>query len=429
MKKEIKTFIYLAGAFIIFYNLPLGNPRFDGAIFEALELMKWYAREHVILCLLPAFYIAGAIGTFVSQQSVMKYLGPKAKKPLAYGVGSVSGSILAVCSCTVLPLFTGIYLMGAGLGPAIAFLYSGPAINVLAIILSGKILGIELAAARAIGAILFAIVIGLIMAYIYRKEELQKIEAAADLPETETKRTLLQTVIYFGLMLAVLIFANWAAPDTQEGFFYVVWEAKWLITSIAAILFAIVLYLWYGASLAKLLIATGVTIIAALIWGNTPSIPFGIGILGLTYITITSKDELYNWFDSSWTFAKQITPLLFFGVLLAGFMLGRPGNEGIIPSVWISDAVGGNSILANLFSSVVGAFMYFATLTEIPILQGLIGSGMGKGPALALLLAGPALSLPSILVIKSVIGWKKTTWYVSLVIVFSTIVGFIYGLF
>ncbi len=429
MKKEIKTFIYIAGAFIIFYNLPLGNARFDGAIFEALELMKWYAREHVILCLLPAFYIAGAIGTFVSQQSVMKYLGPKAKKPLAYGVGSVSGSILAVCSCTVLPLFSGIYLMGAGLGPAIAFLYSGPAINVLAIILSGKILGIELAAARAIGAVLFAIVIGLIMAYIYRKEELQKIEAAADLPEPETNRTLFQTIIYFGLMLAVLIFANWAAPDTQEGFFYVVWESKWLITSIAAILFAVVLYFWYGASLLKLSIATAVTIIAALIWGDTPSIPFGIGILGLTYITITSKDELYSWFDSSWTFAKQITPLLFFGVLLAGFMLGRPGQEGIIPSVWIADAVGGNSILANLFSSVVGAFMYFATLTEIPILQGLIGSGMGKGPALALLLAGPALSLPSILVIKSVIGWRKTTWYVSLVIVFSTLVGFIYGMF
>ncbi len=429
MKKEIKTFIYLAGAFIIFYNLPLGNARFDGAIFEALELMKWYAREHVILCLLPAFYIAGAIGTFVSQQSVMKYLGPKAKKPLAYGVGSVSGSILAVCSCTVLPLFTGIYLMGAGLGPAIAFLYSGPAINVLAIILSGKILGIELAAARAIGAVIFAIVIGLIMAYIYRKEELQKINAAADLPEPETNRTLLQTVIYFGLMLAVLIFANWAAPDTQEGFFYLVWKSKWLITSIAAILFAVVLYFWYGASLVKLLISTAVTIIAALIWGDTPSIPFGVGILGLTYITITSKDELYSWFDSSWTFAKQITPLLFFGVLLAGFMLGRPGNEGIIPSVWIADAIGGNSILANLFSSVVGAFMYFATLTEIPILQGLIGSGMGKGPALALLLAGPALSLPSILVIKSVIGWRKTTWYVSLVIVFSTLVGFIYGMF
>lgn len=429
MKKEIKTFIYLAGAFIIFYNLPLGNARFDGAIFEALELMKWYAREHIILCLLPAFYIAGAIGTFVSQQSVMKYLGPQAKKPLAYGVGSVSGSILAVCSCTVLPLFSGIYLMGAGLGPAIAFLYSGPAINVLAIILSGKILGIELAAARTIGAISFAIIIGLIMAFIFRKEEQKKIEAASGLTEPETKRTLFQTIVYFGLMLAVLIFANWAAPDTQSGFFYLVWESKWLLTSIAAIIFAVVLYLWYEASLFKLSISIAATVIAAIIWGDTPSIPFGIGILGLTFITITSKNELYNWFDSSWTFAKQITPLLFFGVLLAGFMLGRPGNEGIIPSVWIADAVGGNSFFANFLSSVVGAFMYFATLTEIPILQGLMGSGMGKGPALALLLAGPALSLPSMLVLKSVIGWKKTVWYVSLVIIFSTLVGFIYGLF
>jgi hypothetical protein len=427
-KKELKIFAYIAGAFILFYNLPLGNARFDGAIFEALELMKWYAQEHVILCLLPAFYIAGAIGTFVQQESVMKYLGPKAKKPLAYGVGSVSGSILAVCSCTVLPLFSGIYLMGAGLGPAIAFLYSGPAINVLAIILSGKILGVELAIARAVGAVGFSIIIGLIMAYIYRKEEIKKIEAAANLPEPEVARPLWQTIIYFGLMVIILIFANWAKPDTTEGMWYLIFASKWIITSIASILFAIVLYLWFGANLIKLIGATLLTVLAYLFFGDNPSIPFGVGVLGLTYITLTSGDELNSWFESTWTFAKQITPLLFFGVLFAGFMLGRPGNEGIIPSEWIADAVGGNSIFANFISSVVGAFMYFATLTEIPILQGLIGSGMGKGPALALLLAGPALSLPSMLVIKSVIGTKKTLVFVSLVIIFSTIIGYIYGI-
>ncbi len=426
-KKELKIFAYLAGAFIIFYNLPLGEIRFDNAIFESLELMKWYAQEHVILCLLPAFFIAGGIGSFVSQNSVMKYLGPKANKKLAYGVGSVSGSILAVCSCTILPLFGGIYYMGAGLGPAIAFLYSGPAINVLAVILSGKVLGAEMAIARGVGAIVFAIVIGLIMAYIFRKDEIAKVEAAQDLPEPEGVRPLSQTIIFFGLMITVLVFANWAKPDTQEGFWYLMYSSKWLITSVSAVLFGIVLIAWYKAVLWKVLLAGAVTAVAAFVVPN-PSIVFGIGIIGLTLITMTGDDELKHWFDSSWTFAKQITPLLFIGVLTAGLLLGRPGNEGLIPSEWISSLVGGNSFFANLVSSVVGAFMYFATLTEIPILQGLMGSGMGKGPALALLLAGPALSLPSILVIKSVIGWKKTLTYVALVIVFSTLVGWIFGM-
>lgn len=428
IKKEIKIFLYLASAFLIFYNLPIGNQRFDGAIFEALELMKWYAQEHVILCLLPAFYIAGAIGVFVSQGSVMKYLGPRADKKMAYGVGSVSGSILAVCSCTVLPLFTGIYMMGAGLGPAIAFLYSGPAINVLAIILSGKVLGVDLAIARAVGAVIFAIVIGLIMAFIYRKEEMKKVEATAQLPEPDEIRPLWQTIIFFAIMILILIFSNWAKPDTTDGLWFTIFHAKWYVTSILAILFGIILYLWYEASLIKLSIVALITFISTFFFGN-PSIPFAFGILGLTYITMTGKEDLNGWFESTWTFAKQITPLLFYGVLFAGFMLGRPGNEGIIPSEWINGAVGGNSLLANFISSVVGAFMYFATLTEIPILQGLMGSGMGKGPALALLLAGPALSLPSILVIKSVIGWQKTMVYVSLVIVFSTLVGYIFGLF
>ncbi|OGU39044.1 MAG: permease [Ignavibacteria bacterium GWB2_35_12] len=426
-KKEIKIFIYLAVAFILFYNLPIGNQRFDGAIFEALELMKWYAQEHVILCLLPAFYIAGAIGVFVSQNSVMKYLGPKANKKMAYGVGSVSGSILAVCSCTVLPIFTGIYMMGAGLGPAIAFLYSGPAINVLAIILSGKVLGIEIAVARTVGAVSFAIVIGLIMAFIFRKEEIKKIEAAAELPEPETPRPLWQTIIFFGLMIIILVFSNWAKPDTVEGFWFAVYSSKWIITSVAALIFGIVLALWYKANIIKLVAIAAIVAVSVFIFDN-PSIPFGVAILGLTYITITGNDELKKWFESTWTFAKQIMPLLFIGVLFAGFMLGRPGHEGIIPSVWISDLVGGNSLFANFISSIIAAFMYFATLTEVPILQGLMGSGMGKGPALALLLAGPALSLPSMLVIKSVIGTKKTVIYVSLVVFFSTIVGFIFGL-
>jgi uncharacterized membrane protein YraQ (UPF0718 family) len=426
-KKEIKIFVYIAGAFILFYNLPIGEKRFDGAIFEALELMKWYAREHVILCLLPAFYIAGAIGVFVSQNSVMKYLGPKANKKLAYGVGSISGSILAVCSCTVLPLFTGIYLMGAGLGPAIAFLYSGPAINVLAIILSGKVLGIEIAVARTIGAVLFAIVIGLIMAFIYRKEEIQKVETAATLSDPKATRPLWQTIIFFGLMVAILVFSNWGKPDTTEGFWLAVYSAKWKITIISALLFGAVLIQWYSASAAKTIAVAIVTAVVAFLVDN-PSIPFGVAVVGLTWITMTGNEELKSWFESTWTFTKQITPLLFLGVLFAGFMLGRPGYEGIVPSNWVASAVGSNSLFANFLASIVGAFMYFATLTEVPIVQGLMGSGMGKGPALALLLAGPALSLPSMLVLRSVIGWKKTIIYVSLVVVFSTFVGFIFGL-
>ncbi len=428
-KKEWKIFAILASIFLIFFYLPVGTPRFDNAVFEALYLAKWYAREHVIFCLIPAFFIAGAIGVFISQQSVMKYLGAKAKKVIAYGVASVSGSVLAVCSCTVLPLFAGIYRMGAGLGPAVAFLYSGPAINVLAIILSAKVLGIELGVARAVGAISFSIIIGLIMHLIYRKEEIEKANSQADLPEPEVKRSLWQNVIYFALMVIVLVFANWGKPDTNEGFWLLIYNNKWIITSIAGIIFSIILVLWFEINWKKLLIVAIPVVILALIFTDIPMISFAAAMIGLSYLTATGNDEMQDWFKSTWDFSKQILPLLFWGVLVAGFALGRPGYEGIIPSSWISTLVGGNSLFSNFFSSVVGAFMYFATLTEVPIVQGLLGSGMGKGPALALLLAGPALSLPNMLVIRSVMGTKKTVVYVSLVVIMSTITGYIFGLF
>jgi len=428
-KKEWKIFAVLASIFLIFFYLPVGTPRFDNAVFEALYLAKWYAREHVIFCLIPAFFIAGAIGVFISQQSVMKYLGAKAKKVIAYGVASVSGSVLAVCSCTVLPLFAGIYRMGAGLGPAVAFLYSGPAINVLAIILSAKVLGIELGVARAVGAISFSIIIGLIMHLIYRKEEIEKANSQAELPEPEVKRSLWQNVIYFALMVIVLVFANWGKPDTNEGFWFFIYNNKWIITSIAGIIFSIILVLWFEINWKKLLIVAIPVVILALIFTDIPMISFAAAMIGLSYLTATGNDEMQDWFKSTWDFSKQILPLLFWGVLVAGFALGRPGYEGIIPSSWISTLVGGNSLFSNFFSSVVGAFMYFATLTEVPIVQGLLGSGMGKGPALALLLAGPALSLPNMLVIRSVMGTKKTVVYVSLVVIMSTITGYIFGLF
>ena len=428
-KHEWKALAAIVAAFLVFFFLPVGSVRFDTAVMESLYLAKWYAREHMLLCLVPAFFIAGAIAVFISQASVMKYLGARANKVLAYGVASVSGSVLAVCSCTVLPLFSGIYRMGAGLGPATAFLYSGPAINVLAIILTMRILGVKLGIARAVGAILFSIIIGLLMHLIFHREDREKADAQLAMPEPETKRSLLQEVIYFASMVAILVFANWGKPSATTGLWYTVYSLKWLITGGCAAAFAVVLVAWFGLAWWRVLGAAVPVIVAAAVVPHEPLVPFVTGIIGLSIITSTSRGETGAWFESSWGFAKQILPLLLFGVLVAGALLGRPGNEGLIPSRWIITAVGGNSLWANFFASVAGAFMYFATLTEVPILQGLIGHGMGKGPALALLLAGPALSLPNMLVIRSVMGTRKTVVFVSLVVIMATISGIIYGTF
>jgi uncharacterized membrane protein YraQ (UPF0718 family) len=385
--KEWKKFLYILAAFLACFYLPVESMRFNNAIFEALALVKWYAREHVLLCLVPAFFIAGAISVFVSQASVMKYFGAKANKFLSYSVASVSGTILAVCSCSVLPLFSGIYKRGAGLGPAIAFLYSGPAINVLAIIMTARILGWQLGVARAVGAVLFSVVIGLLMHLIFLKEERTR-HANGDLTIGEIKenRPLWKNIIYFISMIAVLVFANWGKPLAGDtGVWSLIYTYKWWITGFFLIVLALSLINWF------------------------------------------KKDELKDWTSATLTFALQILPLLLGGVLVSGFLLGRVGHEGIIPSKFVFMLVGGNSLWANFFSSIVAAFMYFATLTEVPILQGLIGSGMGKGPALALLLAGPALSLPSMLVIRNIIGTKKTVVYVSLVVIMATICGMIFG--
>ncbi len=429
LKDEWKILLLMLGFFFAIFYLPLGNERFDKAIFEALYLAKWYAREHVILCLMPAFFIAGAIAVFVSQDSVMKYLGARAKKVPAYGVASVSGTVLAVCSCTVMPLFAGIYRMGAGLGPATAFLYSGPAINVLAIILTARVLGLELGIARGIGAVFFSIVIGLLMHFIFRKDEVDRVNAQKVTPVPDVKRPLWQNSIFFFIMVAILVFANWGKPTQNSGLWYLVFSYKWIITSAFSLSLAIVLSLWFDLKLYKFLIASVPVVILAIFFPDRPILSFGAGVVGLSVIASTDNGEAKEWFYNSWDFTKQILPLLLVGVLIAGALLGRPGEEGLIPSRWISGAVGGNSLSANLFASVAGAFMYFATLTEVPILQGLLGAGMGKGPALALLLSGPALSLPNMLVIRSVIGTKKTLVYISLVVVMSTISGLVYGRF
>jgi len=426
-RKELSAFAGLAAVFAAFFFLPLGQPRFDGAVHEALALTQWYAREHVILCLLPAFWIAGAIGAFVSQQSVMRYLGPTAPHVASYGVASVSGTILAVCSCTVLPLFSGIYRMGAGLGPATAFLYSGPAINALAIILTAKVLGLRLGVARAVGAIVFSIVIGAAMHFLFRHEERAKAAKLAELPVPPAPRPLWQTSVFFGLMLAVLIFANWGRADADTGFFATVFAAKWWLTAGSAALLGLVLWRWFSLAGGKLALTALATAVTAFILPDHPAAAVLAAVFGLTWTTAGQPGEAGEWFVQSWDNAKQIFPLLIAGVLAAGLLLGRPGHEGLIPNDWIAGAVGGNSLAANAFAAAAGALMYFATLTEIPILQGLLGSGMGQGPALTLLLAGPALSLPSMIVINSVLGPKKTSAYVGLVVLLSTLVGWGYG--
>ena len=428
-KGQWKPLAIITAVFLAAFYLPVGLPRFDNSIMEALHLVKWYAREHVVLCLLPAFLIAGAIAVFVRKESVMKYLGARAPKPLAYGVASVSGSILAVCSCTVLPLFAGIYRMGAGLGPATAFLYSGPAINVLAIILTARVLGPELGIARAVGAVAFSVVIGLLMHLIFRKEELEKADVQAEMPEPVVARPLWQNGVYFALMVGILVFANWGTPTEGTGAWAAIYSSKWIVTSVLAAGLGAVLATWFGLRVSRLVFVAAPVVVLALVARGQPLLPFAAGIVGLGVVTSIRDDELGEWFESSWGFAKQILPLLLLGVLVAGVLLGRPGQEGLIPSFWVERAVGGNSIWSNLFASVAGAFMYFATLTEVPILQGLIGSGMGKGPALALLLAGPALSLPNMLVIRSIMGTKKTLVFVALVVVMATVSGMLYGAF
>ena len=428
-KSEWKKLAWIVGAFLACFYLPVGKERFDTAVLEALYLVKWYAQEHVLLCLIPAFFIAGAIAVFVSQASVMKYLGAKANKVVAYGVASVSGTILAVCSCTVLPLFAGIYRMGAGLGPATAFLYSGPAINVLAIALTARVLGLKLGVARALGAVLFSVVIGLLMHLIFHKEEQEKAAAQMAVPEPEVTRPLWQNAVYFFTMVGILVFANWGRPTQDGGLWHAIFSARWVLTALFAAGLAVILVLWFKTDWWKMLVASLPAAILALLFPGKPLIPFAAGVIGLSTVTSTSKDEKGEWFASTWGFAKQILPLLFAGVIVAGLLLGSPESEdgGLIPAAWIGGLVGGNSVWANLFASVVGAFMYFATLTEVPILQGLINNGMGDGPALALLLAGPALSLPNMLVIRSVMGTKKTVVFVLLVVVMATISGLLFG--
>lgn len=418
-------FLAMTGVFLVIYFMPAGNQRFENAILEAFRLSHWYAQEHVILCLLPAFIIAGAMAVYISQGSVMRFLGPDASKPIALSVASISGTLLAVCSCTVLPLFGGIYRRGAGLGAATAFLYSGPAINVMAIVVTAKILGYELGLARAVGAIVFAIVIGAIMHLLYRKEEAERSRASVTgFEQGEADKSMIVTVVFFSLMIGILVFANWGVADNAS--WMLVYAYKWHITILLAIILAVMLILRWGWTVRSLAVLAGSVAIGALLAPDTPQLPFAIGAIGLVVIAAMHPSD-QEWAEQTWDFTKQIMPLLLAGVFVAGLLLGRPGHEGLIPSEWVSMAVGDNSLLSTLLASVVGAFMYFSTLTEVPIVEGLLGAGMGKGPALALLLSGPALSLPNMLVIRSILGTEKTVVYCSLVVVMATVTGYGFG--
>ncbi|MBU2555505.1 MAG: permease [Bacteroidetes bacterium] len=434
-KKELQILFYIAIVFLGVYFMPIDNPVFTTAVDATLDLSRWYAREHVILCLLPAFLIAGVISVFVSQASVIKYFGANAKKWLSYTVASLSGTILAVCSCTILPLFSSIHKRGAGLGPAIAFLYSGPAINILAIILTARILGFEMGLARFIGAVTFSVVIGLVMALIYRKEEKKKAEEQMNFPNIPENRPLWQTSLHFFTLVLILVFANWGKPESGDttSLWYSIWYYKWYITAGFGIILMYSLIHILKLKSWQVLTGAVITALSAFLFGNA-MITMVTGMAAVSIIALFDKPrnpENGEWILSSWGFTKQIMPLLAIGVVVAGFLLGSTHDNisipGIIPSGWIAWAVGGNSILSNFLSSIVGAFMYFATLTEVPIIQGLLASGMGKGPALALLLAGPSLSLPNLLVIRGVMGTQKTVVYALLVIILSTIAGLVFG--
>ncbi|GAB6166620.1 permease [Thermostilla marina] len=452
-KKELGILIALVAVFCFAYFVDFASPRIQNAVSEAFLMLQWYARNHTLACVVPAMFIAGGIAAFLSKEAVLRHLGPNANKVEAYSVASVSGTVLAVCSCSVLPMFAGIYRVGAGLGPAVAFLYAGPAINVMAIFLTARVLGVHLGVARVIGAIVFGIVIGLIMAVIFRKEEEQRTKAIMALPDPPpSRRAMWQNGVFLGVMVLFLVFSDWSDPSRtlvelrpdatvtkMDGTPIVLEGDDPLIVAVmleTASKYRFQLEEPHGSLNKGVRFDVDKSQViskeqytpegyewAASVYRNRWYVA-GVFLL-LTVVLAFSwfdKAELAHWMGETWSFSKQIIPLLFIGVLATGFV------GAILPEKAVGALVGGNSITANLTASVIGAAWYFATLTEIPILEALIGLGMGQGPALALLLAGPALSLPSIAVIYSVFGFKKTATFVALVVVMSASVGMGYGM-
>lgn len=416
----------ISGMFLFFYFVPFESFNLYGPIRESFTMAGWYAREHVMKCLVPAFFIAGAISVFIKQGSVLRYLGSDTKKIISYSVASVSGSVLAVCSCTILPIFAGIYAVGAGIGPAAAFLFAGPAINILSVILTWKILGLKLGLARALTAVFLSIFIGIVMSLIFRNREQSSVQA--HIPVDKDDLPVSKSILFFAVMSGLLIFSTWGAPSDSSGIWQAIYVNKWILTSILWFCLAAILAVWFGTDSSKTVFITAIPVIIGYFTDINLDAVYAAGAVGLAWILYNSGEKNRLWLTSTWDLAKKMVPLLFAGVLVSGFLLGRPGEAGLIPTAWISSAVGGNSIGSNLAASVAGALMYIATLTEVPIIEALLGSGMGYGPALTLLLAGPALSLPNMLVIRSILGTVKTTVFVSLVIVFAAFSGIIFGI-
>jgi uncharacterized membrane protein YraQ (UPF0718 family) len=430
--KNWKKMAVLVAVFLAAYFLPLGSGTVTNAILEAFRLLQWYVVNHTLACVVPAMFIAGAISTFLSQASVMRYLGPKANRPLAYTVASVSGVVLAVCSCSVLPMFAGIYTMGAGLGPASAFLYSGPAINVMAIFLSARVLGLDLGVGRAIGAVAFAFIIGILMAVIFRCSEQKRGDAAMQMPEPpHSPRSLWKTALYFLAMILFLIFSDWYNTNDVT-----------ITMKDGAVMAANVRYQTQDSMdiqeyQADGRLSTDVRRLSHADIQTVEPVPgfvmtvnglkwYFAGVMGLAILVMLwrwfSRDEVREWLQATWDFGLMIVPLLFGGVFLTGFI------GALIPEKYVATLVGGDGLVSNFIAAFVGMIWYFATLTEIPIVEMLMRLGMGKGPALALLLAGPALSLPSILVLYKIVGLKKTFVFCALTVVMSTIVGWLFGM-
>jgi len=443
MSREIKIFVVFLTIFLGAYFVPLATPHFTddasvagtkvvSALVEALVMLQWYARNHTLACVIPALFIAGAITTFLSKEAVLKHLGPKANKAESYSVASVSGTVLAVCSCSVLPMFAGIYRVGAGLGPASCFLYAGPAINVLAIFLTARVLGWELGVARVIGAMVFGVIIGLIMALIFRRSEDSRTKAAMAMPDPPAaKRPLWQNASLLAAMLAFLVFSDWFNPGDKN-----------VQLADGAKFEATLQYETEGAYDLRLKdvalghqpgevvrvskenigviedVDTWVVRIHHIRWYLAGGMGLLVVLMSVFWLDLPDFKE---WMGNTWTFSKLLIPLLFGGVFVVGFL------GALVPEKQVAALVGDNSFMSNLIASVVGCLFYFATLTEVPILEALMKNGMASGPALALLLAGPALSLPSILVIRSVVGSVKTAAFVGLTVVMATIAGMGFG--
>lgn len=467
MKNEKKFFLVMVILFLTAYFLPIGNFAVQGALIDAFRMLQWYAKFHTLACVVPAMFIAGAIASFLSKESILKHLGPKANKVKAYTVASVSGTILAVCSCSVLPMFAGIYRVGAGLGPASAFLCSGPALNVMAIFLTARVLGFELGLTRTISAIVISLIVGLSMALIFRKSEEERTQVVMQMPEpAPSKRSLLQTGLFIASMIAFLVFSDWVNPGTKiltiekgammthldhvEGNSTIMLPGKIqleasIIQQTGGDMKFQIQNTFHGAEMiseeqqehflsgnhflveTKYILSSDDRVpegyhLSAVIYRYRWVICFFIGLaVSAMAVRWFEKEEISDWMEQTWTFAKTIVPLLFGGVFITGFV------ASLIPADVVARLVGGNSLTSNFFASIAGTLWYFATLTEIPMLQALTGLGMGKGPALALLLAGPTLSLPSIIVIGRYLGLKKTSIFVGLVVLFSTLFGVIYG--